>query len=504
MTTSHPSVHEEILRLFQEESMTRFPAFPEVFGRLRPVSRPAMEAPLGTDGVHLFYDPQQLTDWFLNFPKRLRRAYLQTHLHCLCLHVIRRPGIREDCWDMACDLWAAHLAARLLAEPEDRAFLRKLREIPELSPDSRKTKQTRLSPGGAPFPESNQKTAGSIPPESAQTHPLVSLARRLEDSLPLQELAASCALDTHRFWIEAPSSCFEPSGGSPEGSFPDPEAFSGLSCESGNPPEDFPGSQKATSVSRSHLDFQALGRLEAVAKLWGGAAISQEGYGGMGQRGESFGSLVTEAALQERDSIDYHRFLKRFAVPREEAILDDGSFDYIPYYYGFVHYGNLPFLEPLEYREVNRLDELAIAIDTSGSCSGRIVRRFLEETWSILRQRENFFSRMRLHLFQCDSMIQDYRLFTSREEWEAALPDLKIQGFGNTDFRPVFERLDRMIASKEIRSLRGLLYFTDGDGIFPQKAPSYETAFVFLNDSTEKHGLPGWAIRLNLHLPEDF
>ena len=164
----------------------------------------------------------------------------------------------------------------------------------------------------------------------------------------------------------------------------------------------------------------------------------------------------------------------------------------------------IPFIEPLEYTEVNRLDELAIAIDTSGSCSGRIVRRFLEETWSILRQRENFFAKMRLHLIQCDCMIQEHRIFTSVEEWETALSDLKILGHGNTNFQPVFEYLEKLTAKKEIRRLRGLLYFTDGDGIFPDKAPAWDTAFVFLNQQTEKHAIPRWAIRLNLHLPEDF
>ena len=41
------------------------------------------------------------------------------------------------------------------------------------------------------------------------------------------------------------------------------------------------------------------------------------------------------------------------------------------------HYGNLPLIEPLEYKEVNRLEELVIAIDTSGSCSRELVQRFL-------------------------------------------------------------------------------------------------------------------------------
>lgn len=222
---------------------------------------------------------------------------------------------------------------------------------------------------------------------------------------------------------------------------------------------------------------------------------------GFGTKGKSWGNSRETADIEKQTSVDYRHFLQRFTVPKEEAVLDMDAFDYIPYHYGLTYYGNMPFLEPLEYREVNGLDELAIAIDTSGSCSGSIVRRFLTETWNILSQRENFFSKMRLHLLQCDSILQEHRIFTSVEEWEEALPHIKILGHGNTDFRPVFSYLDRLIAGKEIRHLRGLLYFSDGDGIFPEKKPAYETAFIFLNRETEKHKLPDWAIRLNLELP---
>ena len=60
------------------------------------------------------------------------------------------------------------------------------------------------------------------------------------------------------------------------------------------------------------------------------------------------------------------------------------------------------------------------------------------------------------------------------------------------------------IQKGEIRQLRGLLFFTDGDGIFPPTAPSFDTAFVFLNHETEKHAIPDWGIRLNLNLPDVF
>ena len=51
--------------------------------------------------------------------------------------------------------------------------------------------------------------------------------------------------------------------------------------------------------------------------------------------------------------------------------LDQDAFDPVAYYYGMERYGNLPMIEPLETREGNRLEELVIAIDTSGSCKKR-------------------------------------------------------------------------------------------------------------------------------------
>ena len=89
-----------------------------------------------------------------------------------------------------------------------------------------------------------------------------------------------------------------------------------------------------------------------------------------------------------RGKFDYRKFLKRFAVPREEVELDTESFDYIFYNLGMERYGNTPLIEPLEYKEVNRLEELVIAIDTSSSCSSETVRGFLGETYRILEEKE--------------------------------------------------------------------------------------------------------------------
>lgn len=120
--------------------------------------------------------------------------------------------------------------------------------------------------------------------------------------------------------------------------------------------------------------------------------------------------------------------------------LDLDSFDPVAYHYGLEHYGSLPFIEPPETREGNRVEELVIAIDTSGSCKKEIVAKFLGETRSILEEKENFFSRWNVCLIQCDSFVQDVTMIHSPKEWEAYRETITIKGRGGTDFRPVFQK----------------------------------------------------------------
>ena len=75
---------------------------------------------------------------------------------------------------------------------------------------------------------------------------------------------------------------------------------------------------------------------------------------------------------------------------------------------------------------------------------------------------------------------------------------MAIRGLGDTDFTPVFTLAGELIRSGQIKNLKGILYFTDGDGIFPRQAPPWPSAFVFLNRELEKRELPDWALRLNL------
>lgn len=226
--------------------------------------------------------------------------------------------------------------------------------------------------------------------------------------------------------------------------------------------------------------------------------VSGTGSYGNGSKGNSSGELSEELTIRNTGTYDFTHFLKQFARQGEEIKTDIESFDYIPYLYGLEHYGNIPLIEHLEYQEVNRLEELVIAIDTSGSCSLDTVRKFMEETYSILSNHENFFRKMNVYVIQCDSFIQDMAHITSEQDWQDYLKNLTIHGRGGTDFRPVFEYVEELRAKKELKDLKGLLYFTDGDGIYPEIPTDYKTAFVFYKEKEQHQKVPAWAACLTL------
>ena len=75
---------------------------------------------------------------------------------------------------------------------------------------------------------------------------------------------------------------------------------------------------------------------------------------------------------------------------------------------------------------------------------------------------------------------------------------LEIKGLGGTDFRPAFLYVQELQARKEFHHLKGLLYFTDGYGVYPVKKPLYDVAFVFFEQDYQDVDVPPWAMKLIL------
>lgn len=217
---------------------------------------------------------------------------------------------------------------------------------------------------------------------------------------------------------------------------------------------------------------------------------------------ESPKNLLDQVKIENRERYDYRKFLRKFAVLREVPEIDPDSFDYVFYTYGMSLYKNMPLIEPLETKEVFKIEDFVIVIDTSMSVSGELVQSFLQETYGVLSESESYFRKINIHILQCDEEVRSDVTITSREEMEDYMEHFTLNGFGGTDFRPAFEYVNGLLNKGAFKKLRGLLYFTDGKGIYPVKMPPYDTAFVFMEDQYEDISVPGWAMKVVL-TPED-
>jgi len=213
------------------------------------------------------------------------------------------------------------------------------------------------------------------------------------------------------------------------------------------------------------------------------------------------GAILEQVKVAVRDDVDYRAFLRRFAVQREVMAVNGDAFDYSYYTYGLQLYGNMPLVEYPETKEEKRIEDFVIAIDTSMSTNGELVRQFLACTYAILRSTETFTRKVNIYILQCDDQVRQETAIHDLEELRRYMEDFSLTGGSATDFRPVFARVAELQRAGAFSNLRGLLYFTDGMGIFPQKRPAWDTAFVLLEEPPMAVKIPPWAIRLVVDTP---
>lgn len=107
---------------------------------------------------------------------------------------------------------------------------------------------------------------------------------------------------------------------------------------------------------------------------------------------------------------------------------------------------------------------VVVAVDTSGSIDGATLAAFAAEVQAIADE----CAPERLVAVSCDAAIQ------SVEEFERGdLVILSPKGGGGTDFRPVFDHVER-----EGLEPACLVYLTDLDGTMPSAAPDYQVLWV--------------------------
>lgn len=110
---------------------------------------------------------------------------------------------------------------------------------------------------------------------------------------------------------------------------------------------------------------------------------------------------------------------------------------------------------------------LVVAVDTSGSIRAAEITQFFSEINAIKGQ-----IRAAITLLCCDAAIGD-EFPAYFQAWEDFRFEPRLAGGGGTDFRPVFEWVERQDMKPD-----SLVYFTDACGEFPQHEPDFPTLWL--------------------------
>lgn len=490
---------------------------------------------VGTDAAMIRFNPNYLFQLYVNRPRFLNRTYLHMILHCVFRHMFTaREKEDRELWDLASDI----AVDAIIDSMEYRA-------VAELTPEYRQKWYSRLEE------EIHVLTAERI---------YQYFIERKRNYLEEMQLAQIFAYDDHSFWERMEDEEENPSGensrqkdsdNSPSGNTDskndsendsendpgpgndDPDSKkdsqtgnkennkeenkeknsernarrqrpSGRQDEGGNKDSDRrngdeKNDEKYGEKNTHEKSVRKLKKIENLNRQWKETSERMEAelLASGKEASQDRGSLDRILSISNRRRTDYREFLRKFAILREVTTIDPDSFDYGFYNYGLEVYGNMPLIEENEYREMNRIRTLVIAIDTSASCQEVLVQRFLNETAAVLRNIGQFFSSSEVHIIECDEHVQDEIVVRDISDLEKYAESFHVKGGFGTDFRPVFSYIEEKRRTGEIRDMEALMYFTDGMGIYPEKPTDYDTAFVFFNDEElDDSKVPDWAMKL--------
>jgi hypothetical protein len=491
-----------VLDLARSEVIACHPFLAGAVG-LSPTSLAAIGLPFRTDGTSLLADPDVLLRDFARSRTAPSHDYAHVLAHCLLLHPFVGRGVDPACWDLACDLVAEDMA----------------RELMDRRPGER----------GREVDEALDEVARELGPSPSAER----IYRRLVEggfAGSRERWARILLVDDHSAWHRAGdrdqgaagSGRGEGDGASPqsgpqgkgEGRVPedgrnaegkpseagagrDAPGEGGTGGETDGAPQAPDGHQAASTPTESEL--------QAARERWerAGRSVRVDLQTLSRKRGTRLGGLVHQLEVSDHEQVDYREFLRQFATSSEELHVSDDEFDYVFYTYGLSLYGDTPLIEPLEYRDERRIRDFVIVIDTSSSVTHEVVQAFVDATYDVLASESSFSQRVNVHIVQADQRVQSDTKITSLADLDRWRRQVKLRGLGGTDFRPAFRYVSELAGAGEFSDLAGLIYFTDGWGIYPTRMPPYKTAFVFYDEDHRPELVPPWAIQLTLR-PGEF
>ena len=510
---------------------------------------------IGTEGEKIHFHPEFVFQLYVESPQKLYRLYMHSLLHCLFRHMFKTEGKEEELWNLATDIHVeyvldsmdiellycpaypfresyfqklekevkslsaeriyAYLSEQNLSYSEkerleqefvkdDHCFWKKLGEEKQsFSADGVEDSEEKEDEERKESSEGMEGSDKNNPPEG------VDGSERNESPEGMKANEKSEAPEG----MEGREKSEAPKGMEGRGKSEAPEGME--EREKGEAPEGMKGREKGEDSeepdgSGRNKNTEGIGKnkrrensgereenRKRLDKDWEDIGKRTEEEIKEGKDKDEGDKLSWFLHLEHKRYTPFQDFLRKFSVDREELKTDPESFDYGYYYFGLSQYGNMPLIEENEYRESRKIPELVIAIDTSYSTKGEMVKRFLEETLAILQNKEAFFSKCRVHIVECDDRIRKDILVENAEEMEHYRQRFEVSGGYGTDFRPVFHYIEDLRKKGELKELKALLYFTDGRGRYPKYAQGYTAAFVFpKGEDIDDENAPFWAMKL--------
>lgn len=501
---------ERMLDQARTSLMAQLPFMDVALWRM-PFAPRLLQRALETDGSFLYFDAMRVIELYRKSPNEVLRDYFHVIMHCVFRHPFdaKHPDVRL--WDIACDVSVEATAMELIGvgfpSARDAERTHALARVKETCPTlvAQSIYRALSGEGGRPFSstfitsleELFARDGHSLWPRKSE--------RELRAGSAGDKLSMMPSDDTDKLGgktdrndaddeneknrtpgvnmpgTAAPSS----SSTAVEGDVEDPDAL--VDVEAG---------EEASATFESMDDASYSSDFNAMTWQDIGSQINMDMEAFTGKIGFDAGNFMVNLAIANRKHYDYRAFLKRFSALSEEMKTSPDEFDYIYYTFGLSRYKNMPLVEPLEYQESNRIRDFVIAIDTSASCAGKLVRTFAEKTYDVLKNSEGFGHKVNIHVIQCDCDITRDVKIASIRDIDRAFEEFSTRGFGGTDFRPVFKYVDELVRTRELANLKGLIYFTDGLGKYPKNPPAYETAFVFVDDIPRERKVPPWAMKV--------
>ena len=484
---------------------------------------------LATDGAAVYFEPYTVIGRFDAGFDEVVRDYLHAVMHCLFRHPYERGRMNTDAWWLACDVMAESAAMELCGErfasPLDVERHAALDELLRLCGGkmtlanlyglfvrSQRAGADELdgAVSGARLNEykalfQRDSHVGWPAYDGASPRGEVDdLADPKEDSEDKRESdgrdmvadGESTEFDEDKQDIWDPTAAREtddPDADYSQDSEDESEGSSEDADDAGENSDETDNAAEGEGDSEGHKDESEEERTwEEIAKQ-----VEMDLQTFSQDWGFEAGGFIKSLAIANRKKYDYADFLRRFAALSEEMKINDDEFDYVYYTYGLKLYGNLPLIEPLEYKETQRVRDFAICIDTSESCKGELVRKFVEHTFNIMKKQEDYAHAINVHVIQCDAKVQADMKINDLRDVDRFMEGFEVRGLGGTDFRPAFAYVNALVDSGELPDMKGMIYFTDGLGQFPEKPPDYDAAFVFMDEGqADLPAVPPWAMRV--------